>query len=95
MPEGSESAVASELVVGADGQDVLSVDDVRGRVEDEARERAAMLAQVVAVQVDVGEDGHAFEDEVDAPGRIRPREGKTEAVPRALAGLERPRCGAR
>ena len=79
-----------ELVVRADGQDVLAVHDVVGRVEDEARERAAMLAEMVPVEVDVGKDGHAFEDDVDATARFGPRDGKTQAIPRALERLRAP-----
>jgi hypothetical protein len=79
-----------ELVVRAQGQDVLAVHDVVGGVEDEARERAAMLAEVVPVEVDVGKDGHAFEDDVDATARRCPRDGKAEAIPRALERLRAP-----
>ena len=49
-----------------------------------------MLAEMVPVEVDVGKDGHAFEDDVDATARFGPRDGKTQAIPRALERLRAP-----
>ena len=74
VPEGSESAVSCGMVADAHGQDVRAVRArAARRVEGEARERAAVLAEVRAVQVDVGARADAFERRGTCPaGRVAP-----------------------
>ena len=79
-----------EVVVGAHGEDVFARHEVLRGVEHEAREGAAVLAEVVPVDVHVGEDGHSFEDDVDAAPRVATLDGQAQPVPRALVGLVPP-----
>jgi hypothetical protein len=83
-------------VVGeAHGEDVVARDRGPARVEDEPREGAAMLAEVGAVHVDVGEGGRALEDEIERAAGVLARHDEAGAIPRAAPRALSPGVGNR
>ena len=71
------------IVGEAHGEHVVAHHRGGSRREDEAREGAPVLAEVGAVEVDVGEDGRALEIEVERPARFVVRQREVGAVPGA------------
>ena len=81
------------VVRDAHGQDVVALHRCGTSVEDEAREGAAMLAEVGAVHVDVGKGRGAIEDEIERPADLLARHHEMHAIPRSAPRPLSPRVG--